>query len=70
MKKMDNDIKHNSMETNFEKLYDITQKWAELSKTQGNVINTLIKEKFELMLENQKLKDELFRLKNENKISN
>lgn len=44
------------METNFEKLYNITQKWIELSDKQQNLIDTLIKEKLELILEKEMLK--------------
>lgn len=51
------------MRDTFEELYQINEKWKELSKNQSDMIQKLIKEKFQLMLENEDLHEQLNKLK-------
>lgn len=51
------------MRDTFEELYQINEKWKELSKNQSDMIQKLIKEKFQLMLENEDLREQLNKLK-------
>lgn len=51
------------MRDTFEELYQITEKWKELSKNQSDMIQTLLREKSELILENTNLREQVNKLK-------